>query len=438
MSTTLVSPPVVKAKSLSCPGCGSAVELRGFAHTLSVVCPSCLSVLDATTPEFKILQTFQGKQRVQPKIPLGSRGTLAGTLYEVIGFQQREVFSDGTAFCWDEYLLFNPYKGFRYLSEYQGHWNFIRVLNALPVVARFGSKPHAFVLSQKYTGFDRMNAQTGFVLGEFPWQVRMGDSAGCEDFISPPYMLSSESTGSETTWSLGEYTAGTQLWQAFKLPGSPPAPSGIFANQPSPHAGKSRSAWRLWLWLNVLLAAIALLFMVGSPGRQVYGNSYYFSPTGRTEASFVTPSFELTGRQSNVQLAIRTDLSNNWAYFNFALINDETGQAFDFGREVSFYRDSDGNEGNQNESVIIPTVPSGRYYLRVEPEMSPSASGMHYELALRRDVTNFSFFWLAAGLLLIPPIVVGIRSASFEAARWRESDYAPVASSSSDSDGDDD
>ena len=51
----------VQAKSISCPNCGGPVQLRGFAHTLSVVCPQCLTVLDASTPEVQILQTFQGE-----------------------------------------------------------------------------------------------------------------------------------------------------------------------------------------------------------------------------------------------------------------------------------------------------------------------------------------------------------------------------------------
>ena len=53
----------VQAKSISCPNCGGPVQLRGFAHTLSVVCPQCLTVLDASTPEVQILQTFQGEER---------------------------------------------------------------------------------------------------------------------------------------------------------------------------------------------------------------------------------------------------------------------------------------------------------------------------------------------------------------------------------------
>jgi hypothetical protein len=418
----------VKTKSLSCPNCGGPVALRGFAHTLNVVCPQCLSVLDASTPEVQLLQQFQAKQRIQPKIPLGSRGKIRDTLYEVIGFQVREVQSGDDFFSWDEYLLFNPYKGFRYLTEYQGHWNFVRVLNALPEGARSGRR---FAMSSQgvtYLGFDTMSARTGFVLGEFPWQVRVGDTADCADFISPPYMLSSESTGGEITWSLAEYMDGRMLWQAFKLPGAPPPPTGVFANQPSPYKGSVGSVWRTWVWLNVALLALLLYFSVASVGHEVFSQKYGFSAARANDPAFVTPDFNLGGRDSNVEVAIKTDLVNNWAYFNFALVNEQTGQAFDFAREVSYYRDSDGDEGSPNNSVMVPGVPSGKYYLRVEPEMDRGATPVNYQLIVRRDVPNNTFFLIAAALLLIPPIVKTVRRSSFEAQRWRESDYAPMVS----------
>src|SRR5579863_8291284 len=107
--------PAIQAKSLTCPNCGGPVQLRGFAHTLSVVCPQCLTVLDASTPEVQILQKFQSKERIKPTIPLGSRGKLPGkingTQYDVIGFQVREVDSGDGSYSWDEYLLFNPFQG---------------------------------------------------------------------------------------------------------------------------------------------------------------------------------------------------------------------------------------------------------------------------------------------------------------------------------------
>jgi len=418
----------VKARSLACPNCGGPVEIRGFAHTLNVVCPQCLSVIDASTPEFQILQTFQGKMRVQPKIPLGARGKIGDTLYELIGFQVREVVADGEVFSWDEYLLFNPYKGFRYLTEYHGHWNFVRVVSALPEGARSGMKVAMRFQGLNYLAFDSMNAKTSFVMGEFPWQVRVGDVAACVDFISPPYMLSSESTEGEITWSRAEYMTGARIWQSFKLPGAPPTPYGVFANQPSPYKGTVASVWRTWLWLNVSLMAIWFYFMISSAGHEVFQQKYTYSPLRTADAAFVTSPFQLSGRDSNVEVAIKTDLINNWAYFNFALINEDSGQAFDFAREVSYYRDSDGNEGSPNNSVMIPSVPSGKYYLRVEPEMDRGATPMSYELIVRRDVPNHVFFWITAGLLLIPPIVKTVRRSSFEAQRWRESDYAPMVS----------
>ena len=133
-----------------------------------------------------------------------------------------------------------------------------------------------------------------------------------------------------------------------------------------------------------------------------------------------------------MDLSIHTDLDNNWAYFNFALINDQTGQTFDFAREVSYYHDSDGSEGSRSNSVIVPSVPSGQYYLRVEPEMAPGSPFVRYDLELRRNVPNYGFFGVAALLLLIPPVFTTFRRSSFEAARWRESDYAPRSSGGDD------
>jgi hypothetical protein len=430
--------PAVQAKSISCPNCGGPVQLRGFAHTLSVICPQCLTILDASTPEVEILQKFQGKTQTNPTIPLGTRGKIGDTQYEVIGFQVRQVITGDDSYSWDEYLLFNPYKGFRYLTEYNGHWNFVQVETALPEPAFARGRAAWRYDGRTFAAFDSMTARTVYVLGEFPWRVQMGDPVACQDFVSPPAMLSSESTGGEVTWSLAEYMTGAQIWQAFKLPGSPPPAYGTFANQPSPHGGSAGAAWRTWLWLNVALAALFFLFMIISPGRVAFSDHYVYSQGVKTDVAFanteafVTPTFQLDGRKSNVELSIHTDLENNWVYFNFALINNQTGETFDFAREVSYYHDSDGSEGSRNNSVIIPSVPPGQYYLRVDPEMARGAPFVAYDLQLRRNVINYGFFFVAGLLLIVPPLLSTIRRGSFEAARWRESDYAPASSSGGD------
>ena len=112
---------------------------------------------------------------------------------------------EGDAYGWNEYVLFDPYQGFRYLSEYQGHWSDIRSIHALPAVSSQRARPTASYDDRTFRHFQSATARTEFVLGEFPWRVEVEDRVDVADFVAPPFMLSREGTTSEATWSLGEY-----------------------------------------------------------------------------------------------------------------------------------------------------------------------------------------------------------------------------------------
>ena len=43
--------------------------------------------------------------------------------------------------------------------------------------------------------------------------------------------------------------------------------------------------------------------------------------------SFVTDVFQLEGHTSNLELTTTANVNNNWIYLNYALINQDTGQA---------------------------------------------------------------------------------------------------------------
>jgi hypothetical protein len=393
------------------------------------VCGSCHAILDAKDPNLQILQKFEATQTDHPLIPLGTRGKVRGDVYEVIGFERRTIVVEGIHYSWHEYLLFNPYKGFRYLTEYNGHWNDVKTIRVLPEVGvQAAGRPVARYLGDTYRHFQTSEAMTTYVLGEFPWQVRFGESAEVKDYVCPPHILSSETTENETVWSLGEYLTGQQVWENFKLPGSPPQAIGVYENQPSPMRGRLQG---LWLVCGALLAALVVMAIFSaalSPGQEVFSQGYIFSQRAPGEHSFVTDVFQLKGHPSNVEISTRTNLNNNWAYFNFALINQDTGQAYDFGREVSYYHgsDSDGpwSEGSNWDEAVVPDVPDGSYYLRVEPETDLNSPPVTYYLDVRRGVLSASFFWIAALLLILPPLYLTFRSTSFETQRWQESDYA--------------
>jgi hypothetical protein len=132
----------------------------------------------------------------------------------------------------------------------------------------------------------------------------------------------------------------------------------------------------------------------------------------------------MTGRLSNVQVRIETNLANNWAYFNLALINEETGTGRNFGREVAYYSGYDDgawSEGSKWDQVYVPSVPSGRYYLLIEPETD--AHTFTYTLKVRRDVPRPMYTVLALGILVLPALIFWYRRRSFEYQRWMESDH---------------
>lgn len=439
MSTGSQTPPLPgpakpQVKGLNCPNCGASIVLRSLGRAETVVCVSCHSILDAKDPNLQILQKFQAAtSELPPMIPLGTRGKLKGTDYEVIGFQRRSIQVEGVRYAWHEYVLFNPYKPIRYLSEYQGHWNDITVCKELPAVS-FGAVVY---LGEVYKHFQSSDANTNYVLGEFPWQVRVGEHAAVTEYVKPPRVLASEKTANEVTWSLGEYIYGSEIWKAFNLPGNAPEAIGVYENQPSPVSTNVKAIWGAFAAFAILLLVMFAGFDMASPKAAAFESSYTFvggEPQG--EASFVTDIFNLEGRTSNVKITTTAGVDNSWIYLNYALINQDTGQAWDFGREVSYYHgyDSDGSwsEGSTHDRVVIPSVPAGHYYLRIEPEGDAKHPTIPYTVEVQRDVPVFGFFGLAFLALLIPAIAITWKSLSFERARWAESDHPPIQIGNSD------
>lgn len=419
-----------KAKAIECPNCGGTVQIRTFGHALSAVCEQCLSVIDTKSPGLKILSRFQENFRVEPLIPLGTRGLIRGDKFEIAGFQDRFITVEGEQYHWQEYLLFNPFKGFRYLTHYNGHWNFVKPMSDMPVPESRGTKKSAAWRGRTYVHFQAAQAITGFVVGEFPWKVKAGDTVRTEDYTSAPHSLSAEITDDEVTWSAGEYLEGAEVWKAFQLAGSPPPARGVYFNQPSPHGPLIRHTWKMFFMFLAALAGAGILAQMLMSETEAFSRDYEYQPGAANLVSFVTPVFDLKGRTSNVEIRTLTNLTNQWIYLNYTLVNDSTGKAYDLGRMMSYY----GSEGSRSDSALIPRVPSGRYYLRVEPEWQPDPGTsigamtqlppkVTYRIRVIRDVPVHWPAFIFVILLIMPPVWRSIQAGMFEAKRWSESDY---------------
>ncbi len=453
--TVPTTPTTPQAIGFNCPSCGASITMHAQGWAVTVACGQCGSLLDATNPNLALLRRGEALD-FYPKIPLGTRGTWKGVRWDVIGFQRVEISVEGTKYSWDEYVCFNPYRGFFYLSEYQGHWNVIEKQHRKPEAETGGERPTATFGGTTFKHFQTAAAYTTHALGEFPWELRYGDSVMARDFIAPPYILSAEASDEEVTWSLGTYTPPEVIAKAFGVKGLR-APAGVFANQPNPYAGMPKRMFGVFGLALLALMAMMVLNMAFSSNRVVFEHAYQYTrpsirlsdlnPTTNdtTEsegAAFVTDAFELDGRASALSIALSTPLENDWMYVNLALINEATGETREAGRQVSYYHgtDSDGSwsEGGRNETVRLSHVPAGRYFLRVQPEGGePGRAPLSYRIEVRRDQPYYLLYGLAFLALLLPTIISLVPSASFEGRRWAESDHAPSSSSDDDDDSDD-
>jgi hypothetical protein len=240
-------------------------------------------------------------------------------------------------------------------------------------------------------------------------------------------MLSGEDTAGETAWSIAEYVPAQSIWKTFSLPGAPRAPVGVFACQPSPHTGRTRRYGKVFWILTALFTVLALGRCTTAKMERVFSESYTFVPGLPEDSTSVDAGpIVLTGRPAPLEVAVSTDLDNAWAFFSFALVNEETGRRLEFAREISRYHGVEGgeswSEGSSSEEVRLPAVPAGRYRLQIDPEAEVPVS---YRVALTHDVPGTGMFIVAFLLLLAPALLVGISAAGFETQRWADSDYAP-------------
>lgn len=427
------------ARTFSCTNCGASIIIRYPGNAMSVACEACHSVIDVTNSNYKILSKYKEETSgYSPLLPLGSRGQLFGRLWEVLGYMVREDV--GSGFSWDEYLLFNPYYGYRWLAHSKGHWNFVTPIKKIPVTSRsykLGTPEFAYLDDQGFRLFYRGQAAVLFVLGEFYWRVKANSTVAMEDFICPPQMLSSEADETEINWSLSEYVERSVIRDAFKLddPSLKRMPIGVAPNQPS----KSAAAWKTikWLWMMflVICTGIEIVHVAGSANKDLLDFDYIYVPNTKI-ADVTTPVFTAVKDKANMSLTFSTPVENSWYYVSGELVNNKTGETYPFEKSIEYYHgyDSDGSwsEGGRESKVMFSGIPGGQYYLNLDMESGSfqDRDARKLTLTVRRDVPTFSNYFWCLLFVSIVPCLAWWSSRSFEVARWSDSDFSPYPSGS--------
>ena len=361
-----------------------------------------------------MLQILDKARFPDPPLRLGSKGVFEGHEMVICGYMVRSTYCDGEAYYWDEYLLYNPRVGFRWLVDSDGHWSYVEPVGVADVEAGTYYAKHQ---GRSYRAFDDVGSQVEFVLGQFYWNVEPGERVEMRDFTSPPYTLAEEKTAPKSPGPRAPTCPRATSRSALARPCEtrPPGPWGLGSRIRTPASTKSLAC------LMVLAIAVFAYGTTRAKSAVVLQKTFDFAAGAAAgpDAVFSEP-FTLKGGR-NLEFEAYSPVSNSWVYLQFDLINESTGAVTFFDMPIEQYSGPDWKEGSSTAKKILKSVGSGEHTLRLGIERKQFSEPAHVKLIVREGVIRLRYFLILLGLLAIIPGFVMLDQKSFEGRRWSDS-----------------
>ena len=423
----------VTTAAMGCPNCGGPLELMAPDKAERVTCPNCDSLLDVNQGNLSYLRSLTPTAADKSFVlPIGAEGTFKDDIkFKVIGAVVRRVTIEGETYYWHEYLLYNPSIGFRWLVHSDNHWNFVEPVNPAEVTAHsvFGSQ-YAMYNGRKFKIFQDAQAVVEYVKGEFYWRVEQGETVRAIDYVSPPLMLSQESSQNEINWSVGTYMTNAEIERAFGVEDLP-KPWSVAPNQPF-----TGSFYYTWGLLPAFLLLVVAVFMIPLTGltNTVHSESLTLRPAVGTTAApqiLFSQPFELKSNR-NVRITATAPVNNSAADLDIDLINEQNNEIESLSIPISFYQGVEGGEswteGSPTNDATLSSLAAGKYRLRIEGTLENVTQPLTVDLKVEQNVNRGVNFLCALIVLLIVPVLGLIRKMSFESRRWKDSMFSTSSS----------
>ena len=417
----------VDTSRLRCPRCGTPVPLRVPETTERVGCGSCRALLDFQQGDLRFLREIE-QARSAPLIPLGTEGELRGEKLMCIAYMERSTNVEGETFYWREYLLHGA-NGYRWLMEDAGHWTLVKDVSAGEL--QIGPEEVGYQ-GRDYRLFNRVTGEVRYVVGEVYWRVEVGETAALCDFIAPPYVVSEERNDREIVWSAGEYIPYKEVETGFRIQRPMPVQTAVGLCQPNPH--KVRRASVIGAALIGVLAVLFVFFeVIGDHARVLTRQNVPMPAVGSgmptSREPYRTTPFIVQEGPTTVEIALNTNVDNQYCGIEAALLNTTTGEAHAFYIETGYYEGYESgerwSEGSRSTRAYVDRLDAGTYVLELSPTWQPypqpgGASGMitpvvDLDVTIgKRSPFNFGLAFL---FLILPIILIKVRHDTFETSR---------------------
>lgn len=414
-------------RALECPSCGGPFELYAAGYSTLHMCQYCGSEIDLTSNDTRLIASHMEAAKAL-HIPLGTKGALNGVEWVCVGNIEKADDWDG----WEEFLLFNPYHGYRWLIWQASGWSL-----GTPILSQPG---HPRSDTVNYEGkrlkriYDPARSVIKRAIGEFYWQVKAGDQVRSTSYARGDKVLSCEMTGDEFNWTLEEFVPSAQVAKAFGVEDTGQYPKT--GNYPQPHQPNpySDNAATLGLIAGIAFSAAILVSILLSFEGEERSRAFTVN-AGSAARSFEVGTLTVTGRARPFTITARGEPgNNNWMYLEYTLTNTATDDEIIASQPIEYYFGRDWKEDDRRGTVKIASVPPGTYRLTADvllPEDEAPGAAQRLRnargaiIGTNRPVTvtvtsngvfysNFVLLFLA---IFTPVIWMAVRAAGFEGAR---------------------
>jgi hypothetical protein len=422
------------SEDVTCPKCKNIITLYDPEGSEYCVCTSCNSFIRFIANDTPVIQKIAPPIKQQPVLKLGSVGVFNGYNLKVIGYIEKK--EKDASYAWREYILYNFEKGYANFAEYDGHWTFVAGKEFYPNLDKLTARNWEFISYEdnEYNLFNKYTAVTTALMGEFDWDV-LFEWAKTSEFVAPPNIIYKEQDKPGTSsadFYLGRYVEPAEIAEAFKTDIKLfPEKIGIGANQPSVHAKRWFSVYKLTPLLVVLVAIIGFISLYVNPQHMVIDNDFNIvndSTKVNEFKPFITPSFTLDRSSSALEFLIKSDIDNNWLEATVVLVNEKDNQSREVTESIEYYHGyEDGEswtEGSQEAEVLLSGIPGGKYHLNIYPA-SGDISNKNIHISIKANPVVWRNVWVTILLLCLYPLYAWLRMRNYEKRRWMNSDYSP-------------
>jgi hypothetical protein len=411
--------------SFNCSECPEKITIKAFPYSLSCACTRCGTGYQFV-PYKGFTKAFTRQKDFTPQFEMGVKGIVDGIEWEVRGCAQKEEKNKYRS-KWREYTLYNELHGFAFLSEFDGHWTFLREQAKTPVLYLENNTDFTYD-KEPFAIFNKYQYKVITAAGEFPHNLFNNNDTLAKEYISPPEIWICEKNKQEgIRWFFGRHISKKEIKKAFPLDHALPYRIGTGAVQPTGYKNPVQLAVASLVAI-VLLVLIHSIFATTQEHKLLFEERLPFVDSSN-QATYVSPKLELRKGSRNLKLTMQAPVNNSWVEVGATLVNSVTGKEYFVSQGIEYYSGySEGEvwrEGSQSAEAFFTTIPAGTYQLQLMATRDYADRNINEVIvSAEYDVETPRNLFLPIILIIAWSVISYYVGQIFERDRWRNSPFS--------------